>query len=170
VSGEYLAGTTYSARAFLRSPEKNVRVQLVLGSAPKEVATGPGQLLSDSWTRTTVTFAPKTSASSVDLSVQKATAGRASIFVDGVVVTDEVKASSEERAVQSATDQASVDVRAQRAAAEDRYSVVSRATLVDESGPRTVLWTLLGALAGLLAGGAGVAAAMVARSRRDRAE
>lgn len=164
VRGEYLPGETYSARAFVRASSPGVRVQLVLGSGPKDVATGPRLRLSESWTATAVRFAPTTTARDLELSVQKLSRGAASIFVDGVTVTEDQRAGS--GAVRLAARRTAVE----RAAAEDRYSIVSGATPVGESRPRTALWTLLGALAGFLAACSGLAAAKFARRRRHDAE
>lgn len=167
VEGEYLGGTTQTARAFLRSPDEAVRVRLVLGTAPEDVGTGPTLTLSRDWTETSVRFTPKDPASAVELGVQKLTSGAAEIFVDDASlakVEDEVAGD-----IRTGADRREVDVRA-RAAAEDRYSVMGVSTLIDRSEPRTALWALLGGGAGLVLGLTGVVAAAAARSRRHRSQ
>ncbi len=168
VRGDYNAPAVYTARAFLRSPDDDVRVQLVLGSASKQVTAGPELALSDAWRQTAVRFTPKSTASSLQLSVQKLTPGAASIFVDDAILSKTDEANDQD--VEAVARRTSVRIRAARAAAEDRYSVVEGTTLVDQAQPRTALWTLVGGLAGLLAALTGIAAATVARRRRHRSD
>lgn len=164
LSGDYRAGTTYTATAFLRSPDEGVRVSLVLGTASRDVGTSPTRTLSGDWKQATVNFTPKATATGAELGVQTLTSGATTIFVDEADLVEVEEDAGQD--VEAASEQLSIDIRASRAAAEDRYSVIGASTQIGRSEPRTVLWTLVGGVAGLLLALTGLAAAAAARSRR----
>lgn len=168
VGRDFLASARYRATIFARAQQlggPQPRVRLVLGTSARDIAAGESVTLSSTrWQPLSVRWTPSANASSAEIATQTTSEGPTTIFLDTGTVTEDT-ANVDER-VRQAADARSLRQRASRVADGDNYAVLGSASPAGEVEPDTTLWTLGGALLGLLMGGAGLAAAELARRRK----
>jgi len=162
----FTGGSDYRATAYMRGAQPGIRVRLALGSSPRDVTAGPFvSLPTDRWQLLSVLWTPRADSTRAELATQTAARGLAgTMFLDVATLGPDLRHVDER--TRAAADDASVAVRARRAAAGDRYSVVATASSAGEIGSDTIAWTAAGSLVGLLVGAAGLTGAQVARRRQ----
>lgn len=165
VSQGFLASVPVRAAAYVRATRPGVSTRLVLGSGPSDVAVGTTQRLrTTEWRLLTVIWTPRSNAGTAELALQTTNATTSRVSVDGATIGDDL--SGVDQQVQVATTGAAVQIRARRAAAEDRYAVIGPAIVAGEIESRTLETTLVGAVGGLLVALAGLSAAALAQRRK----
>lgn len=143
--------TAYQAVGWVKAAS-STRLRIVLGSTPQDVAVGATVAGAGSWRRLSVTWIPQGNASRAVVTFQVMSRGASQFDVDDVEVgTREAirTGAAQARAVQ--------------------YRVVSGPAATSTLGAGdTALWAAGGAIAGLLVGAAGAAAALAAARKGRR--
>jgi hypothetical protein len=159
VTYPFQRSSTWVGTAWVRSRQPGVRLSVVLGASPRDYAAGRSVVLTRRWRRIGVTWIPRQTESSAEVTLQS-TRRRAVIFdVDGVLL-------SAPGVPGGGTPSQATETRAFRAIP------FARALPARPIGTVTVSSTLVGALvgggAGLLAALIGVAAGRLARRSREQ--
>jgi hypothetical protein len=157
------AKVAYAGRVYARARQP-VRLRAVLGNEARDVAVGASTLVREEWEPLTVTWTPRRSHGAADLAVQVTDSNVAEFDVDTASVRDPGDLMIEPELELQANRQAEL-IRAERAAREDRYSVISMSEAVEQVPDSTVGSGLYGAAIGLGAALAAFAAAALARER-----
>jgi hypothetical protein len=145
--------TPYVAVGWVKAPRRT-RLRIVLGSTPQDVAVGPTLAGTGRWRRLSVTWRPGAKASQAVVALQVISRAATRFNIDDVRVgpRDAIR-------------------RGASPVGAAKYTVVSDPALAGTLGAGdTAAWTAGGAIAGLLVGLAGVAAALAAARTRRREE
>lgn len=164
----FRTGVRYVARGYVRSDDPE-RLRLVLGAGPSDVGAGRTATVEGEWAPVEAGWTPSRTYQEAEIAVQTTTAGAASFHVDSVSLEDPDQPLLDPSATRSAVEQRS-RLAAERAATEDRYTIVNAARRIAPVQATTGTWVLLGALAALAAVCGGLAFAALARRRNQQSQ
>jgi hypothetical protein len=156
----FRAGAGYTAVMWLRASGPGVRASALLGSAANDVATSPALPLSRGWRRLAVAWTPRRASADAEIGVQLQSRRSTAIGVDGVAILDPFQSRSSRQAFTPAAQS--------RALAAGRYVTVSPARAIGVETAPAIERASVGAGAGLIVALAAIAAAEIARRRRER--
>jgi hypothetical protein len=85
----FKAQVRYTATGWIRSPDDETQMTMVLGGSPQDVAQASAQRLDRPWRRYAVSWVPKAPSPFAEITFQTAERRAASFIIDGVALSDE---------------------------------------------------------------------------------
>lgn len=162
----FVPGQPYVARAFGRTVGGASPTRLVVGADSGDVAAGPTVTLGSAYRELTVRWTPRAQTEGATLAVQTRTGDRAILRIDTVSLGGPLGASQDESAVLSTARLARLQS-ISRSGEPTRLASVTPAASVPNLESRTWLWSLFGALGGLVVSLAGLGTSSLARRRAE---